>query len=180
MQASGQASRSIEDFDPHRLEAFLRDAVAGLSGPMRLQRIGGGQSNPTYFVSFDDRALVLRKQPAGPVLPSAHAVDREYRIMKALAHSEVPVPETILYCEDRAILGTPFYLMNKVEGRVFPDYALPGLSRDERRACYRSMADTMARLHRADWVALGLSDFGKPGNYFSRQVARWSKQWQMS
>ncbi|MES2258352.1 MAG: phosphotransferase family protein [Pseudomonadota bacterium] len=166
------------EFDSARLETYLREAVPGLTGPMRLQRIGGGQSNPTFFVDFDNRSMVLRKQPPGQLLPSAHAVDREARIMQALAATDVPVPKIVLFETDRSIVGTPFYVMDTIKGRVFAEYALPDLSAGERRAMYLSMAETMAKLHRVDWQAIGLEGFGKPGNFFQRQVARWSRQWQ--
>ena len=166
------------DFDPERLEAFVKGAVAGLQGKMRLERIGGGQSNPTYFVSFDNRALVLRKQPPANLLPSAHAVDREYRVMQALASTDVPVPAMLLYHAERDVVGTPFYLMERLQGRVFPHYALPGMEPSERRAIYFAMAQVMARLHKVDWAAIGLADYGRPGSYFTRQLARWSRQWQ--
>lgn len=168
------------EFDASTLDAYLRKSIAGLAGAMRLRRIGGGQSNPTFFVDFDNRALVLRKKPAGELLPSAHAVDREYRIMKTLATTDVPVPKMVLFEPDSGIVGTPFYVMEKLEGRVFPEYALPGVSPAERRAMYFSMVETMARLHAVDWAAVGLGDYGKPGNFFNRQVARWTKQWQAS
>jgi aminoglycoside phosphotransferase (APT) family kinase protein len=167
-------------FDAPRLDAFLRGSVDGLGGAMRLARIGGGQSNPTFLVGYDDRALVLRKQPPGDLLPSAHAVDREYRVMRALAASEVPVPRTVLFHAERDVVGTPFYLMDKVEGRVFAAHALPGVAPDERRAMYGAMARTLAALHRVDPAAVGLADYGRPGNYFARQIARWSKQWAAS
>jgi aminoglycoside phosphotransferase (APT) family kinase protein len=165
-------------FDPLRLDAFVRGALPDVRGPMQLTRIAGGQSNPTFFVDFDNRALVLRKQPAGELLPSAHAIDREYRVMSALASTDVPVPRTVLYHAGRDVVGTPFYLMEKLAGRVFAQYALPGVAPPERRGMYASMARTMARLHRVDPSAVGLSDYGKPGNYFARQVARWTRQWQ--
>jgi aminoglycoside phosphotransferase (APT) family kinase protein len=165
------------DFDPRRLEAFLRGALPGLDGELSLERVGGGQSNPTFFVSFGDQAMVLRKQPAGEILPSAHAVDREYRILTALARTEVPVPRTLLFHGERDVVGTPFYLMERLHGRVFPDYALPGIAPSERRALYLGMADAMARLHRVDFSALGLADYGRQGGYFRRQLARWSSQW---
>lgn len=168
------------DFEPARLRAFLDQAGLGGRGEMRLQRISGGQSNPTYYVDFDDRALVLRKQPKGPVLPSAHAVDREYRILAALADTDVPVPKVRAFCDDRAVIGTAFYLMDRVAGRVFADNALGAVPAAQRPAIFRSMAETLARLHSLDWRALGLDDYGKPGNYFARQVARWSRQWQLS
>ena len=169
------------DFDSDRLSAFLRGTLPGLHGAMRLDRIAGGQSNPTYFVSFDARRMVLRKQPGGgKLLPSAHAVDREYRILNALAGSDVPVPTTVLYCDDRDVIGTPFYLMDRLEGRVFPFYALPELPAAERAPVIMAMADTLAKVHRVDWRAVGLSDYGNAGNFFERQVARWIRQWQMT
>jgi len=167
-------------FDAGRLDAFLRGAVPGLAGTMRVARIGGGQSNPTFFVDYDTRALVLRKQPPGELLPSAHAVDREYRVMRALAPAGVPVPRTVLFHAERDVVGTPFYLMEKLDGRVFAAHSLPGLASAERGAMYRSMAETLAKLHRVDPGEVGLADYGKPGNYFARQVARWSKQWEAS
>ena len=173
------ASPDLE-FDPERLHTHLRHALPGVEGPMRLARIGGGQSNPTFFVDFDHRALVLRKQPPGELLPSAHAVDREYRVLRALAGSAVPVPRTVLYCDDREVLGTPFYLMEKLEGRVMSNYALPGIAPAERRAYYFAMAETLARLHSVDWAAAGLADYGRPGNFFERQIARWTRQWDAS
>ena len=167
-------------FEAGRLDAFLRGAVPGLAGRLRLARIGGGQSNPTFFVDYDTRALVLRKQPPGELLPSAHAVDREYRVMRALAPAGVPVPRTVLFHAERDVVGTPFYLMEKLDGRVFAAHSLPGLASAERGAMYRSMAETLAKLHRVDPGEVGLADYGKPGNYFARQVARWSKQWEAS
>jgi aminoglycoside phosphotransferase (APT) family kinase protein len=121
--------------------------------------------------------MVLRKQPDGPILRGAHAVDREFRVLKALAQTDVPVPKTILFHEDPALLGTPFYLMERVEGRVLSDCALPDCAPDERRALYLSMAETLARLHAVRPDDIGLSDYGRPGNYFERQIARWSRQW---
>jgi aminoglycoside phosphotransferase (APT) family kinase protein len=168
------------DFEPERLEDFLKGAIGGLQGKMQLERIGGGQSNPTYFVSFDTRAMVLRKQPVASLLPSAHAVDREYRVMRALAATDVPVPTTLLFHAERDIVGTPFYMMDRLQGRVFPQYALPGMQAPERHAIYLAMADTMARLHKVDWVSIGLGDYGRQGSYFTRQIARWTRQWQMS
>jgi aminoglycoside phosphotransferase (APT) family kinase protein len=168
------------DFDATVLDAFLRERLAGLRGPMRLDRIGGGQSNPTFFVRFDNRRLVLRKKPAGDVLPSAHAVDREYRVMRALADTAIPVPPVVLYHDGPEVVGTPFYLMERVEGRVFTDNSLPAMACGERRAIYLAMAETLAVLHAVDWRAAGLSDFGRPGGYFQRQLRRWSQQWELS
>lgn len=161
------------------LDAYLRDRLPALAGALAVERIPGGQSNPTFFVSYDNERLVLRKQPPS-VLPSAHAIDREFRIMSALRGTGLPVPEMAHYCADAAVIGTPFYLMRRLEGRVFADCSLPGVSPDDRRAMYFDMADTLARLHRVDWQALGLADFGKPGNYFARQIGRWTRQWRLS
>jgi aminoglycoside phosphotransferase (APT) family kinase protein len=179
LAAAGPGHTGAGRMNP-RFEAFLRDSIPGLQGPMRLRLIAGGQSNPTFFVDFDNRSMVLRKQPDANLLPSAHAIDREYRIMKALAGTGLPVPVMILFHADKELLGTPFYLMEKLEGRVFAAYALPGMEPAERRAIYLAMAQTMARLHQVDWAGIGLADYGRPGSYFSRQVARWTKQWQMS
>ena len=165
------------EFDPARLHAHLRAHVPGLTGPMRLDRVAGGQSNPTFFVTYDNRDLVLRKQPPGPLLPSAHAVDREHRVIAALRGSPVPVPDALLFCDDRGVVGTPFYVMERLHGRVFHDCALPGLTPAERRALYRSMAETLAALHAVDPVARGLGDFGRPQGFYARQVRRWSEQW---
>ncbi len=162
------------------LDAYLRAQVPGLEGQARLEPIAGGQSNPTFFVTYDNRRLVLRKQPAGDLLPSAHAVDREYRVISALADHGVPVAPALLYCADRAIVGTPFYVMERVDGRVFHDCTLPGVSPQDRGAMYASMARTLAVLHNVDAAAAGLGDFGRPGNYFARQVSRWSRQWEQS
>ncbi|NML47244.1 phosphotransferase family protein [Ramlibacter sp. G-1-2-2] len=167
-------------FAPARLDAFLRQALPDLRGELELERIGGGQSNPTFFVSYANRRLVLRTKPAGAVLPSAHAIDREYRVMQALAASDLPVPRMVLYHAGLDVIGTPFYLMERVEGRVFADASLPGLAPAERRALYFEMAATMAKLHAVDVAALGLADYGKPGNYFERQLARWNQQWGLS
>uniref|UniRef100_A0A8J4HCI7 Phosphotransferase family protein n=1 Tax=Acidicaldus sp. TaxID=1872105 RepID=A0A8J4HCI7_9PROT len=164
------------DFDPARLEAFLRPRLE-LKGPLSLARISGGQSNPTFFLTTDNRRLVLRKQPSGVVLPSAHAVDREYRVMAALAGSGVPVPTVLLYHGERDVIGTPFYVMERVEGRVFHTAALTGVPAGERGLMFRAVAETLARLHDVDWRAVGLEGFGRPGNYFARQIARWIRQW---
>ncbi|SFN43117.1 phosphotransferase family protein [Variovorax sp. OV329] len=163
-----------------RLEPFLHRQLPGLRGRMRIEAIGGGQSNPTYFLCFDNRRMVLRKKPAGDVLPSAHAVDREYRVMQALASTPLPVPPVVLYHAEPDIVGTPFYLMERVEGRVFQDSRLPGMSPDGRRAIYLAMADTLAMLHGVDWRAAGLGDFGREGGFFARQLRRWQQQWALS
>jgi aminoglycoside phosphotransferase (APT) family kinase protein len=168
------------EFAPFVLETFLRERLPGLRGDMRLEKIGGGQSNPTYFVSFDNRALVLRKKPAGETLPSAHAIDREFRVMQALTETRLPVPPVVLYHDSPKVLGTPFYVMERVPGRVFIDNSLPGLDPAERRSIYLAMGSTLATLHAVDWRAAGLGDFGREGAYFERQLRRWSKQWELS
>ncbi|HWK68938.1 MAG TPA: phosphotransferase family protein [Rhizobiaceae bacterium] len=171
----GQARRTPKaDFDPDALETFLREHFG--EGAMALERISGGQSNPAYFVGFGDRRMVLRKKPAGPILPGAHAIDREFRVLQALGPTDVPVPQPILFHDGDEPLGTPFYLMERLDGRVFHDCSLPGLSREERRGIYLGMAEAMAKLHAARPDEIGLGDYGKPGNYFERQIGRWTKQ----
>jgi len=168
------------EFDVNRLAQFLKNKLPELRGPMQVNRIGGGQSNPTFFVSFDNRELVLRKQPASTLLPSAHAVDREFRVMQALSQTTVPVPQVVLFHAERDVVGTPFYIMEKLPGRVFSECALPHMTPHDRKAIYLGMAEAMAALHQVDWAAIGLSDYGREGSYFSRQLARWSRQWAMS
>ena len=139
------------EFDALALQAYLRDALPELRGAMKLERIGGGQSNPTFFVSFDaGPQLVLRKQPPGELLPSAHAVDREYRVLRALAGTEVPVPPALLYCAERDVIGTPFYVMQRLHGRVYSDPSLPQLAPSQRRAYLFAMGETLARVHAVD------------------------------
>ncbi len=167
------------DFDPYDLSQFLA-AELGMRGDLQLQRIGGGQSNPTYFVDVGERRMVLRKQPAGLILRGAHAVDREFRVMSALAGTDVPVPRPILFHDGSEPLGTPFYLMERVEGRVFSDAALPDLGPQERQSFYLAMAETLAKLHAVRPDAVGLGDYGRPGSYFERQLGRWTKQWRDS
>ena len=167
-------------FDPDRLAGYLKARLPGLGGTMTVEPIAGGQSNPTFRLRFAERDLILRKQPAGELLPSAHAVDREFRVQEALAGSGVPVPRMEHFCADRAVIGTLFYVMEALDGRVLRDPALPGLAPAERAAIYDSMNEVLARLHRLDWQALGLEDFGRPGNYFARQINRWTRQWYAS
>ena len=166
--------------DPGRLEAYLRAYVPDLAGPLSLEQFRGGQSNPTYRVTAGDARYVLRRKPPGKLLPSAHAVDREYRVMTALHGSEVPVPKTWCLCEDESVIGTAFYVMEYVDGRVFWDPALPELSRSERAAVFAEMNRVIAALHRTDFSALGLDDYGKAGGYLDRQIARWTKQYRAS
>ncbi|MFG1349773.1 phosphotransferase family protein [Xanthobacter autotrophicus] len=167
-------------FDAPTLARHLAAAVPGFCGPVEVVPISGGQSNPTYFVDSPSHRLVLRKQPGGPVLPSAHAVDREHRIQHALADSDMPVPRMVHFCADPAVIGTPFYVMERLDGRVFGDCGLAAAPVAERKAMYRSAAQMLARLHGVDWRAAGLGDYGRPDGYFERQVARWTRQWQQS
>jgi aminoglycoside phosphotransferase (APT) family kinase protein len=168
------------EIDPARLEGYLKARLPGLKGSMSVEPIGGGQSNPTFFLRFRSGDLVLRKQPSGELLPSAHAVDREYRVQEALEASGVPVPRMLHLCEDRAVIGTLFYVMEALDGRVLHDPALPGFQPAERAAIYDSMNEALAQLHQVDWQAIGLEGFGRPGNYFERQINRWTRQWQAS
>ena len=167
-------------FDETHLLAFLQSAIPGFSGSMEIQQFEGGQSNPTYLLITPDARYVLRRKPLGLLLKSAHAVDREYRITRALFEAGLPVPEPLVLCEDDDVIGSMFYVMRHVPGRAFWDPRMPGLSRDERAAIYDSANDTLARFHRVDYAAIGLSDYGRPGNYFARQVSRWSRQYEAS
>lgn len=167
-------------FDEAALARHLRRALEGFEGPLSVQQFEGGQSNPTFLLSSPSGDLVLRKQPPGRLLPSAHAVDREFRILRALADSDVPVPRVHLYCADAKIIGTPFYVMEFLVGRVYRDPLLPGLTQADRAAIYAAMTDTLARLHDVDWESLGLAGYGRTENYIQRQLARWSKQYQAS
>jgi len=151
--------------------------ILGLvEGRIELEQLTGGQSNPTFKISNGNTHYVLRKKPSGILLPSAHAVDREHRVMKALAHTDVPVPQMLDYCEDESIIGTAFFIMEYLDGRIFVDQSLPGLVANERQQIYAEMNRTIYAIHRLDYAALGLETFGKPGNYFARQIARWSRQ----
>ena len=171
--------REAHRFATGPLDGFLRGQ--GLGGLAGLRQMRGGQSNPTFLVASTDGAeYVLRKQPPGRLLPSAHAVDREFRVLSALAGTEVPVPRPVAFCADAAVIGTPFYLMERLRGRVFWDPALPELPREARAGIHDGMNAALASLHLADWRALGLADYGRPGNYFGRQIERWSKQWAAS
>jgi aminoglycoside phosphotransferase (APT) family kinase protein len=158
------------------LAAWLRSQGLTTNEQVRLSPLSGGQSNPTFIIDDGTRRLVLRKKPAGQLVPSAHAIDREYRVMNALRGSGVPVPSMYGYCEDAALLGTPFYVMEYLEGRVITDQSMPGLSATERSSVYDDMNRVLAALHDVDVGAAGLADYSKPGNYFSRQIARWSRQ----
>jgi aminoglycoside phosphotransferase (APT) family kinase protein len=174
---SGGVSDAPAPFDVPALQAYLRASVAGFDGPLRVSRFSGGQSNPTFLLDAGERKYVLRKKPDGPLLPSAHAIEREYRVISALRGSGVPTPDALVLCEDASVIGAPFYVMAHVEGRIFWDPALPGLKRSERAAIYDDMNRVIATLHGLDVEAVGLTDFGRAGNYLERQIARWSKQY---
>jgi aminoglycoside phosphotransferase (APT) family kinase protein len=169
-------------FDVAALEAFLRDHVAGFEGPVVVEQFKGGQSNPTFKLTTPGRAYVMRAKPgpAEKLLPSAHAVEREFRVQRALAGSEVPVARPYALCEDERVIGRAFYIMEHVEGRVLWDPLLPGMTQAGRREIYDEMGRVIAALHRVDHEAIGLGDFGKPGSYFERQIARWTKQYRAS
>lgn len=169
----------MNDADKGRLHDWMR--ARGLAGgTLQMKPLAGGQSNPTYLLDTGEARLVLRKQPPGVLLKSAHAVDREYRVIRALQGSAVPVPEGIAWCDDAGIVGTPFYLMSYVEGRVFVDQSLPGMSNAEREAIYSDMNRVIAALHEVDVDAVGLFDYGRRDGFISRQVDRWSRQLEQS
>jgi aminoglycoside phosphotransferase (APT) family kinase protein len=166
-------------FDVAALERFLVANLGGFAGPLTVEQFKGGQSNPTYKLITPGQAYVLRAKPgpAAKLLPSAHAIDREFRVMGALRDTGVPVAKMHLLCEDESVIGRAFYVMEFVEGRVFWDQSLPGMSNAQRGATYDEMNRVIAALHRVDIEAAGLKGFGKPGNYFERQIGRWSKQY---
>jgi aminoglycoside phosphotransferase (APT) family kinase protein len=163
-----------------RLEGWMRGHIDGFRGPLAAEQFAGGQSNPTYKLHSGAGSYVLRRKPLGQLLPSAHAVDREYRVMRALSETAVPVPQVHALCEDDTVIGSAFFVMEFLDGRIFWDPRLPGLAPAERRAMFQSMNTVIAALHSVDHVAVGLGDFGRPGNYLARQVARWSRQYQAS
>ena len=162
------------------LERYLAANVAGFAGPLTVRQFKGGQSNPTYLLETPQRRYVLRRKPPGKLLPSAHAVDREYRVIRALHAQGFPVAQPLVYCADESVAGTPFYVMDFVDGRVFWEPQMPGIDPAERAAVYDSMNATIAQLHGFDPAKIGLGDFGKGENYVARQVDRWSKQYRAS
>ncbi len=168
------------DLDGDGLAAWLHQNMDENGPLLSLSKFPGGQSNPTYRMTLGDRDYVLRRKPFGKILPSAHAVEREYRLIKALHPLGLPVARPYVLCEDTEVIGSPFYVMDMVEGRVFWDGKLPDVARDERAPIYRAMVDTLARLHSVDPQDAGLGDYGAPGNYFERQIGRWTKQYRAS
>lgn len=167
-------------FDEARLDQWMRDNVKGYRGPLTVSQFKGGQSNPTYRLDTPERAYVLRRKPFGKLLPSAHAIDREYRVITALGRTGFPVARSYGLCTDDGVIGAAFYIMSMVEGRIFWDGTLPGVASSERRSIYESEIRTLARLHQYDPEAIGLGDYGKFGNYFARQIDRWTKQYRAS
>jgi aminoglycoside phosphotransferase (APT) family kinase protein len=172
--------REAHRVDVRALEAYLADRLPGFAGPLEVRQFVGGQSNPTYHLGASSGEYVLRRKPPGKLLPSAHAVEREFRVIAALRGTGVPVPDALLLCEDPAVAGTPFYVMRYVAGRIMPELGLPGLGPAERRALWDDAVAVLARLHQVDWRAVGLGDFGRPGNYYDRQLHRWVGQYRAS
>ena len=172
--------RAAHRFDESALASYLRGKLDGARSPMQVRQFHGGQSNPTFVLDFGAHDYVLRKKPPGELLPSAHAVEREYRVQKALSGSGLPLAEMYLLCEDDSVIGTPFYVMERKRGRVFHTVTMADSDPGERARVYAHMNECLAALHGVDWRAAGLADFGRPGSYFARQVGRWSKQYLMS
>jgi len=168
-------------FDEARLERYLREHVEGFTAPLTVAQVQGGMSNPTFILTDGaGQRSVLRKKPPGKLLPSAHAIDREFRVISALWPTDVPVAKAWILCEDPSVIGTPFYIMDFVEGRVLRAHSLPEMAPAERRAIYEAMIDALATLHRVDYRAVGLEGFGRVGGYLARQVHRWSQQYEAS
>lgn len=172
------AIRAGHEFDQSALLKFMEANVEGFKGPLKIMQFDGGQSNPTFKLEAASGFYILRKQPPGELLPSAHQVDREYRIMKALWDTDVPVPKMYALCEDLNVIGVKFYVMALVEGRIYNEILLPGCSSEDRREMYLDMMRVMAAMHAVDYLAVGLETYGRPGNYYERQISRWSKQYQ--
>ncbi len=172
--------REAHRLDEAALEGYLRAFVEGFRGPLVVRQFEGGQSNPTYFLEAGGRHYVMRKKPPGKLLPSAHAVEREYRVITALRDTPVPVPETYLLCEDESILGTPFFVMSHVPGRLLVDPRLQSLAKADRMPLLMHFVECLAALHGVDHERIGLAEFGRPGNYYRRQYDRWAKQYRAS
>lgn len=167
-------------FDEAALTRWMEANVEGFAGPLSVNQFKGGQSNPTFQLVTPNKKYVMRKKPGGKLLPSAHAVDREYRVLSALYPTGFPVARTYALCTDESIVGAMFYVMDMVEGRILWNGALPDVAAEDRRKIYEHKIATLAQLHNTDHVAIGLGDYGKPGNYFARQVDRWTKQYRLS
>ncbi len=174
---ASDSERHRHGFDAHALDGYLRDHLGGHAGNLQLSVLSGGQSNPTFLLASGSQRYVLRKKPPGELLPSAHAVDREYRIISALRDTAVPVAQACCFCADASVIGTPFYVMEYVEGRLFQDPALPEMNPAQRGAIWDEVNRVLAALHGLDYTALGLADYGKPGNFMQRQITRWSRQY---
>ncbi|PHQ70837.1 MAG: phosphotransferase family protein [Sneathiella sp.] len=172
--------RDAHQFNEGALYDYLRENVDGFAGNLTVSQFQGGQSNPTYLLQTPDQAYVMRKKPPGVLLPSAHAVDREYKVISALQDTNVPVPKTYCLCEDDDVIGTPFYIMEKVEGRVIRTPSAPNMDATTRAATFEAMNDALAKMHMVDVDKVGLSDFGKKGSFFLRQIGRWTKQYRAS
>jgi len=170
----------VHGLDASNLTSYLEAHVADFHGPIRIEKFSQGQSNPTYRIDTPSGSLVLRRKPTGVLLQSAHAIDREFRVISALGATDVPVPEAHHLCTDESVIGSWFYIMEYVEGTVFPDPALPGLTPAQRTRIYDEANRVLAAIHAVDIEASGLSDFGKAGNYYARQVSRWTKQYRAS
>ncbi len=170
----------MSDLDEAKLADWLAVNVAGFAGPIAVTKFAGGQSNPTYRIDAESGSYVLRRKPFGPILPSAHAVEREYALIAALHPTGFPVARPYGLCEDVEVLGSAFYIMEMVEGRTLWDGGLPGMEPVERTAHYHAIIDTLAALHSVDYEGVGLGSYGKPGNYFARQVERWTRQYRAS
>ena len=172
---------STQELDTTKIQGYLEDHVPGFSGKLSAEKFPGGQSNPTFKLSAGDKHYVLRRKPPGELLKSAHAVDREFKVISALHSTDVPVAEAYCLCEDEALIGSMFYVMEYMEGRIFWNPTLPEVSSNaDRSAIYEDMNRVLAALHSVDVDSVGLTDFGKPGNYFERQVGRWTKQYRAS
>jgi aminoglycoside phosphotransferase (APT) family kinase protein len=174
------APEGADKIDEAKLAEWMSANVAGFEGPVEVLKFAGGQSNPTYRLNAKSGSYVLRRKPFGPLLPSAHAVDREYKVIAGLHPTGFPVAKPYGLCTDDSVIGSWFYIMAMVEGRTIWDGSMPGSNPTERRAVYEAMIDTLAALHSIDVEAAGLSDYGKPGNYFGRQVDRWTKQYRLA
>lgn len=167
-------------FDEAKLAAYLKGRIRGVENGIKIKQFQGGQSNPTFLLDIGESRYVLRKKPPGKLLPSAHMVEREYQVISALGQTDVPVPTAHLLCEDPEVIGTAFYLMDYVDGRVFSQPLLEEASQSERMPIYQSMIQTLAQLHGADWKSIGLESYGKPDGYVKRQIKRWSGQFEAS